>query len=47
VLQALTLSQLMIIQLIALAGVLAMSLYDWRAARVFDPGLALTAHADP
>ena len=41
VLQALTLSQLLIIQLVALSGILAMSLYDWRAARVFGLGLAL------
>jgi phosphatidylglycerol lysyltransferase len=41
VLQALTLPQLLIIQLIAVIGVLAMSLYDWRAARVFGIGLAL------
>jgi len=40
VLQALSLPRLLIIQLVALAGVLAMSLYDWRAARVF--GIALT-----
>jgi len=42
-LQALSLPHLLIIQLVALAGVLAMSLYDWRAARVFDIGLALPA----
>jgi phosphatidylglycerol lysyltransferase len=35
-LQALTLPHLLLIQLIALTGVLAMSLYDWRAARTFD-----------
>ena len=40
VLQALTLPQLLIIQLFAVAGILAMSLYDWRAARAFDIGLA-------
>ena len=31
-----SLSQLLIIQLIAIAGILAMSLYDWRAARTFQ-----------
>jgi phosphatidylglycerol lysyltransferase len=40
-LQALTLPQLLIIQLVAVTGVLAMSLYDWRAARAFDIELAL------
>jgi phosphatidylglycerol lysyltransferase len=41
VLQALTPVQLLIIQLLAMAGVLAMCLYDWRAARIFNIGLAL------
>jgi len=34
-----SLSQLLIIQLTAIAGILAMSLYDWRAARTFQLGL--------
>ncbi len=41
VLQTLTPTQLLGIQLLSLTGVLAMSLYDWRAARLFDIGLAL------
>jgi len=42
-LQALSLPHLLIIQLVSLAGVLAMCLYDWRAARIFDIRLALPA----
>jgi phosphatidylglycerol lysyltransferase len=41
VLQTLTLPHLLIIQLIALAGVLSMSLYDWYAGRVFNLKIAL------
>ena len=36
VLQSLSLSQLLIIQLVALSGVLVMCLYDWFAARIFS-----------
>lgn len=39
-LEAITLEQLLIIQLVALFGVLSMSLYDWRAARLF--GIEIT-----
>ena len=35
-LQALSLSQLLIVQFISLAGVFAMTVYDWRAARALD-----------
>lgn len=40
VLQAITLPRLVFVQLIGVTGVLAMSLYDWRAARALD--IALT-----
>lgn len=40
VLGALSLPKLLSIQLLALAGVLAMSLYDWHAARVLDITIA-------
>jgi len=36
VLQAITLPRLVLVQLIGATGVLAMSLYDWRAARALD-----------
>lgn len=39
VLGALSLPKLLTIQLLALMGVLAMSLYDWHAARAFDIGI--------
>lgn len=42
VLQGLTLPQLLIVQLIALVGVLSMSLYDWYAGRIFKLKVALT-----
>jgi phosphatidylglycerol lysyltransferase len=41
VLQAVTPSRLLIIQLIAVAGVLSMGLYDWHAARVLNLPIAL------
>jgi phosphatidylglycerol lysyltransferase len=40
-LKALALPQLLLVQLVAVAGVLAMSLYDWYAARVFQIHLPL------
>ncbi len=40
VLGAISLPQLAIIEIVALTGVLAMSLYDWRAARAFDLRIA-------
>jgi len=41
VLQTLTLPQVLLIQLVALAGVLIMCLYDWHAARTFEIRLPL------
>jgi len=41
-LQALSLSQVLIVQIISLAGVFAMTVYDWRAARALDIRLAST-----
>ena len=41
-LQAISLPRLLIVQLIALAGVLAMTLYDWLAARALEVRLPLT-----
>jgi phosphatidylglycerol lysyltransferase len=41
VLQALTLPQLLIIQLIAVTGVLSMGLYDWHSAHVFNLQISL------
>ena len=42
-LQALSLPQLLLVQLMALAGVFAMTVYDWRAARALDIRLPLTS----
>lgn len=42
VLQSLSSSQLLIIQLVALAGILVMCLYDWFAVRIFSIDISLT-----